>query len=160
MEEMRREMAVTFQTRQVDSRMRLFAKLITKHGPELVDDVKNHIIEETAARFAETEFDQRDLAGVKAYLWEGLGTGFSFECVEDSPSRLSYRVHRCFLAEAAAKHNLPELGYAFYCAWDEGFCRGLNPRIKFTRTQTLMQGDPCCDHTYQLDPPRQSTEDQ
>ncbi len=59
-------------------------------------------------------------------------------------------MNRCFPAEAAAKHKMPELGYAFYCAWDEGFCQGLNPKIRFTRTKVLMNGDVCCNHTYEL----------
>jgi len=59
-------------------------------------------------------------------------------------------VTRCFLADEAAAHGMPELAHAFYCAWDEGFCQGLSPKISFIRTQTLMNGDPCCDHAYEL----------
>jgi hypothetical protein len=131
--------------------MRLFKKLVAKHGPELVGDVEQHTIDETRELFSQPRFEQRDLAGVKTYLWDTLAEGFEFECVEDTPEKLSYRVRRCYLAEAVKKHDLPEVGFAFYCAWDEGFCEGLNPKIRFTRTKTLMQGGDCCDHTYELD---------
>jgi hypothetical protein len=50
------------------------------------------------------------------------------------------------------RHDAAEIGYAFYCAWDDGFCRGLNPKMTFTRTRTLMRGDDGCDHTYTLEP--------
>jgi hypothetical protein len=53
-------------------------------------------------------------------------------------------------ADEFRKHAAAEVGYSFYCCWDYGFCQGLNPHIKFTRTKTLMQGDDCCDHTYDL----------
>jgi hypothetical protein len=53
-------------------------------------------------------------------------------------------------AELAKKIGGEEIGFALTCAWDYGFCRGLNPEIKFTRTKTLMMGDDCCNHTYRL----------
>ena len=39
-----------------------------------------------------------------------------------------------------------ELGFAYYCAYDYGFCQGLNPALQFSRTKTLMQGADSCDH--------------
>jgi len=43
-----------------------------------------------------------------------------------------------------------DIGSAFYCAYDYGFCSGLNPHIVFSRTKTLMSGDDCCNHNYEL----------
>ncbi len=144
------QLALRFQKREAHGRMVLFEKLIAKYGEGIIRDVEANTIEETRKLYQGSRFTQRDLAGVKAYLWDHLTEGFEFTAVEDTPQRLAYRVTSCFLAETVAEQGRPELGHAFYCAWDEGFCSGLNPAIKFTRTKTLMRGDDCCNHTYEL----------
>jgi hypothetical protein len=60
------------------------------------------------------------------------------------------KVTRCMWANMWRKFGAEDIGYVFQCCWDYGFCQGLNPAIEFTRTKTLMQGDDCCDHTYDL----------
>jgi hypothetical protein len=147
---LREELAIKLQTRQVDERMVLFKRLVAKYGKALIAEVEANTVEQARTRFASADLEHRDLEGVKQYLWNHLGQGFDFETVEDTPTRLAFKVKRCFLAEAVAEHGAPELGHAFYCAWDEGFCQGLNPKIRFTRTKTLMAGQGCCDHTYEL----------
>jgi len=146
----RAELSLEFQRRQLSDRMVLFRKLVAKYGDGLIRDVELNTIEETRSRLEKADLETRDLTGVKRYLWDHLGEGFEFVCLEDHPTRLAYKVTRCFLAEEVAKFGQSRLGFAFYCAWDVGFCQGLNPRITFTRTQTLMAGDPCCNHAYQL----------
>jgi hypothetical protein len=150
---LRDEMALTFANRQARDRMRLFTRLVKKYGDELVSDVETATIEDIRNRMQRPDIVDRGLEGVKAYLWDTLGHGFEFDVVEDTPTALEYRVTRCHLAEAVAEHGgTPELGHAFYCAWDLGFCQGLNPDIRFTRDQTLMQGDSCCNHRYEVIP--------
>jgi hypothetical protein len=148
---LREQLAIEFQKRQVRDRMVLFEKLIAKYGKGIIVDVEKSTIEETRKRLAEADLEKRDLDSVKAFLWDQLGEGFTFSCIEDSPTRLEYKVTRCFLAEEVAKYGMPELGAAFYCAWDVGFCQGLNPNIVFKRTKTLMRGDACCNHRYELE---------
>ena len=40
---------------------------------------------------------------------------------------------------------------AIICCSDYAYCRGFNPKIKLTRTKTLMQGDDCCDFRWELE---------
>jgi hypothetical protein len=149
-ERLQRQLSLEMQTRQAADRMRLFKKLVAKYGSGIVTDVEAHTIEQTRERMQAADLERRDLAAVKSLLWDDLGEGFTFRCVEDTPTRLAYEVTGCFLATEVARHDAARLGQAFYCAWDIGFCQGLNPRIRFTRTKTLMAGDPVCNHTYEL----------
>ena len=147
---LRQELSVEFQTRQVADRVALFRRLVAAYGRSVIDDVEQFTIEHTRGQLAAAELEHRDLAGVTAYLWDHLGAGFEFRCVENTPNRLAYEVTGCFLAAEYARHDARELGAAFNCAWDHGFCQGLNPKIRFTRTKTLMAGDPVCNHAYEL----------
>ena len=42
----------------------------------------------------------------------------------------------------------PELGFLLVCSQDFSFAEGLDPDIKLTRTQTIMQGASHCDFRY------------
>jgi len=121
-----------------------------KYGQELVSVLKENTIKRTTETFKKRNIERRDLTAVKNILWNSLEQGFEFEVVHDTPQHLEYKVTRCYLAELANELNAPEVGFALHCAWDYGFCRGLNPDIQFTRTKTLMKGDDCCNHYYKL----------
>jgi hypothetical protein len=69
---------------------------------------------------------------------------------QQTPDFLKLRVTQCLFADAMRKHGAAKVGLAFYCAYDFGFCEGLNPKIDFARTKTLMEGDAFCDHAYEL----------
>ncbi len=147
---LRTQLSIDFQTRQAQERAALFGKLIGTYGDQLLDHVKANTIEQTRRRLQDAELKHRDLTGVKENLWSHLGNGFEYTCLVDTSNRLQYKVTRCFLATEMLRHQAGPIGFAFYCAYDYGFCQGLNPKIRFTRTQTLMQGAPCCDHSYEL----------
>ena len=58
------------------------------------------------------------------------------------------------LGEAAGELNraffgIPELGAVLSCNRDASLIDGFNPDVRFTRTQTIMQGAPCCDFRYE-----------
>lgn len=151
LEAVKEDLALKLQTREAQDRARLFKKLVAQYGDGILELVKADTIETTRRRLAEADLSQRDLSGVKAYLWDHLGKGFAVTCVVDTPTKLAYKVHKCFLAEAMREQGAADSGFAFYCAYDVGFCEGLNPKIGFTRTKTLMQGDAYCDHTYEFE---------
>ena len=44
--------------------------------------------------------------------------------------------------------GIPELGAVLSCNRDAALIEGFNPAIRLTRTQTIMQGAPCCDFRY------------
>ena len=44
--------------------------------------------------------------------------------------------------------GIPELGEVLSCQRDGALIDGFAPDVRFTRSQTLMQGAPCCDFRY------------
>jgi hypothetical protein len=146
--------------RDIQDRAAYGQALVDRLGPEVVATIRDFTEAQAQKSFGAMKLDSRGLDAVKKLLWDTLDPrDFAVEVVEDAPTRLSYRVTRCHLADAWRSAKAQELGFAYSCAWDFGFCRGLNPGMKFTRTKTLMQGDDCCNHSYEVEPPgRQSAE--
>jgi hypothetical protein len=58
----------------------------------------------------------------------------------------SLRVRRCFINEVVRDVGLMPVADRI-CGGDFRFWEGYHPRIRFSRTQTLLAGDPICDHT-------------
>ncbi len=124
--------------------------LVAKFGPTVVDTIRDVTIARAKGWLQAAKLERRDLEAVKKTLWANLGPRFEVRLVESTPTRLEYEVKKCPYAETMRKLGAAELGYAYNCAYDIGYCQGLNPAIRFTRTQTLMLGDPVCNHTSEL----------
>ena len=71
-----------------------------------------------------------------------------FSIKEDSDKSLEFNVTQCIFAEVCKELDSSELGYAIYCHGDYEYAKTLHPKGRMIRSKTLMQGDPCCDHTY------------
>ncbi len=82
--------------------------------------------------------DELDQACIGSHRWERM---------VDEPQRIGYLYTRCLWAEVFRELGEPELGYIF-CAGDEPAVRACHPQLGFRRTQTLMLGDPLCDHVF------------
>jgi len=80
------------------------------------------------------------------------GPGFSgtltHEVVEDTDTVFELRVSECIWARVFRDAGAGELGHACVCHGDHAMAEGFNPKIVMERDQTLMQGDPCCNHRY------------
>jgi hypothetical protein len=136
---------------QMQQRAMLFKRLVERYGEGVLDVVAQAVIDDTAAKLKNADLPRRDLDGVMEILWDQVADRLDFTVEERSEKRLALRVTRCFFADEMRRLGAAEIGYAFYCTYDDGFCQGLNPAITFTRTRTLMQGNDCCDHTYDLE---------
>jgi hypothetical protein len=129
--------------------------LQAKFGPGAIDVVRQATIDDAKAEMEQAAIPKgrRGLPAVKRTLWDQLGGKVEFTVVEDTAQKLAYKVTRCRFAETVKQAGgTPEQGFALLCAYDIGYCQGLNPKLTFTRTKTLMQGDDCCNHTYELRP--------
>ena len=76
------------------------------------------------------------------------------EVREQSDDRLSFDVTRCRYAELYRALGIPELGAVLSCNRDAALIDGFNPAVTFVRTQTIMEGAPCCDFRYTKGTPR------
>ena len=76
----------------------------------------------------------------------------SIEVIEESGQAFGFNVTRCRYAEMYRDLGIPQLGPILSCSRDFALIEGFNPRIRLTRTQTLMEGAPFCDFRYRLEP--------
>ena len=87
----------------------------------------------------------------KAMSVFGQGGGQEAETVEATPRKVAINIVRCKYAEMYRKHGLEEFGYLLSCGRDFALMEGFNPKIRFTRTQTIMEGAPFCDFRFSME---------
>jgi hypothetical protein len=92
----------------------------------------------------------KDLGVVVKEIW-AEGNAITIQMLEETDQALCFNVTRCRYAEFYQKEGMLDLGYCLSCSRDEAFARGFNPRIRLTRTQTIMQGSPVCDFRFALE---------
>ena len=85
------------------------------------------------------------------------GDALSMEVRQVSDAAYDFDVTRCRYAEMYRALGIPELGAVLSCGRDFALGEGFNPDLKLTRTQTIMEGAPCCDFRYRLEPPAAPT---
>lgn len=102
-------------------------------------------------RFAEAEGGPGGMEGFLAmqHLWDADGA-LEADVVTQTPTDYVYRVTRCKYAEMYRDMGLAEIGFLLSCNRDGTFVDGYDPRLKLTRTQTLMQGADHCDFHYRM----------
>jgi hypothetical protein len=74
-----------------------------------------------------------------------------YEVLEDSPRALEYRVTQCLWAKSFREGDAGDIGYAMVCHPDYAIAAGFNPKLKLTRTKTLMQGGDSCHFRYSME---------
>ena len=73
-----------------------------------------------------------------------------YEVLRKDREALEVRVTRCAHAEAFRGFNATDVGLRMICMGDHAVVEGFNPRIRFTRTKTMMAGDDCCNFSFEL----------
>jgi L-2-amino-thiazoline-4-carboxylic acid hydrolase len=73
------------------------------------------------------------------------------ETLTSGPNEFNFNVTRCRYAEMYREMGLAELGAILSCNRDGAFCQGYDPKLKLTRTQTLMEGATHCDFRYRYE---------
>ena len=133
----------------------------------LAEEVQGHDFIETLKRAGARVGSQRgrdaakgvptnDFAAYTALIREQLSDrlvehALSLEVVEDTDEALEIKVTECLWAKTFRESGAPDLGYATLCHPDFAFPQAFNPKIRMTRTKTLMQGDDCCNHRWVLE---------
>lgn len=112
---------------------------------QLARDAGRQIAEDRGADTL-TEF-----ADVVRTLWSRGGKTLEIEFMETSDTVLTFNVKRCLYAEQYEKLGIGGYGYCLSCSRDAAFAEGFNPKIKMTRTQTVMEGAPHCDFRFCID---------
>lgn len=120
---------------------------------DLLKESNDKAAAKQVAEFAR-KLPKRDLAAWMADFrkpnpfWEHVLT---FELPEDTPTVVQMKITECLWAKTFRDAGAADIGYACSCHPDKASALAFNPKMKFTRTQTLMQGAPFCDHRYELE---------
>ena len=64
------------------------------------------------------------------------------------PTVVEVRVTRCLWAQTFREAGAADIGYAMVCHPDFLAGPAFNPKIRMTRTKTLMLGDDLCNHRW------------
>ncbi len=83
-------------------------------------------------------------------LWE-MGGALKKEVLVSDDKRLEYNMTHCAYAEMYREMGLGDIGHLLSCNRDGSFCIGYNPKMKLTRTQTIMEGAEYCDFRYRME---------
>jgi hypothetical protein len=134
----------------------LLKNLSKEYGPGFIEALKR-AASETAARSQQQSAEsvpKQDLSAFTSYLrvtnrfWRHVLT---FDVVEDTETAVEVKVTECLWAKTFREADAAEIGYATICYPDFAMCQAFNPKIRLTRSKTLMQGDDCCDHRWVWD---------
>ena len=124
-------------------------------GRERVIEIVRRAIEQIAREQGRQHAEQ--LGGNSlAYFVRGReawvrGDALTIETLEATASRLDFNVTRCRYAEMYRALGIPELGAVLSCGRDGALGEGFNPALQLTRSQTIMEGAPCCTFRYRLE---------
>ncbi|MFO7963860.1 MAG: L-2-amino-thiazoline-4-carboxylic acid hydrolase [Desulfobacterales bacterium] len=86
----------------------------------------------------------------KALAVAGQGGALKYEIVEAAPDKIAVNFTRCKFAEMYRSLGMEEFGYILSCGRDASIAEGFNPNIRFSRTQTIMEGADHCDFRYEI----------
>ena len=131
-------------------------------GEEKARDILRRAIRRAAidagAEMAARANGEADLESFKAILplWT-KDDALTIEVIDDKPGVFDFNVKRCRYAETYKAMGLGDIGDILSCNRDGAFCEGYDPRIKLTRTQTIMGGASHCDFRYRSSPEPQTS---
>ena len=130
-------------------------------GEEKARDILRRAIRRAAidagAEFASRADGEADLENFKAILplWT-KDDALTIEVIDEKPGVFDFNVKRCRYAETYRAMGLGDIGDILSCNRDGAFCEGYDPRIKLTRTKTIMKGASHCDFRYRSSPEPQT----
>ena len=82
-------------------------------------------------------------------LWS-KGDALKTDVLEQTSEKLSMNVTQCRYVDMYRELGLEDLGYLMSCGRDFALIEGFNPKITFTRTQTIMEGADHCDFRFEM----------
>lgn len=71
------------------------------------------------------------------------------EVLEQTDKKFTFNVYRCQYAKMYEHMGIRELGKTLSCDRDFALIEGFNPKIRLTRTQTIMEGADVCDFCFE-----------
>ncbi|MDY0092350.1 MAG: L-2-amino-thiazoline-4-carboxylic acid hydrolase [Candidatus Vecturithrix sp.] len=142
--------------REIEARMAvpLLEAFAREVGEQLAREVAAEVIQSLAKQSGQQLAEQlggnslADLARGIAF-WQ-QGDAMSIELLEQSETTLAFHVVKCRYADMYRESGFSDYGMILSCNRDFAMIQGFNAQIKLSRTQTIMEGYPCCDFRYTL----------
>jgi L-2-amino-thiazoline-4-carboxylic acid hydrolase-like protein len=115
---------------------------------DVVDEMVRRFAAEDGARWAATYGKTTaSMRTVAQELWAG-GGGMEVQVLGESEDHLDFNITRCRYAEFYQELGLSDLGFRIQCNRDKAMLAGFNDEIELSRSQTIMEGAPCCDFRF------------
>jgi predicted hydrocarbon binding protein len=70
----------------------------------------------------------------------------TYEIVEETDKAVQLKITECLWAKTFHEAKASDIGYAVQCHRDYAWTSAFNPKMRFVRTKTLMQGHDCCNN--------------
>lgn len=134
----------------------VYEEMAARFGEAAAQDVLDTAITKAAmaaaAGFAEAEPQGTSLQSFADLmpLWQ-KDDALRMEVQRQDATHYDFNVTRCRYAEMYRDMGLGHIGHLLSCNRDGAFCAGYDPKLKMTRTQTIMQGATHCDFRYTYD---------
>ncbi|MFW9908962.1 MAG: L-2-amino-thiazoline-4-carboxylic acid hydrolase [Candidatus Thorarchaeota archaeon] len=117
---------------------------------EIFAEERSKIICEAWRKIAEKSKGETP-ADLIRVMWEPVKDIFPYEIEREEEGEIQLRVSGCIYYDVAKEVGIEGTwGYDLFCGDDPYIVAGFNPKMKFERTKTLMEGDGYCDHCYTL----------
>lgn len=133
----------------------IYEQMVAQLGKEKAQEIIKAAITKDAraagARFAAGEPSGANLTTFIDIqeLWR-QGDALITDTVTQTEDKFEFNVTSCAYAEMYREMGLAELGPLLSCVRDYEFIAGYDPRIAYSRSQTLMEGASHCDFHYEV----------
>jgi len=117
---------------------------------KIVEPIIQSVAREAGAQLATLLGGNTLEAFSKGHAFWTREDALQIDILEQNDKQFFFNITRCRYAEMYKEMGIPGFGNLLSCSRDAAFIEGMNPKIKFTRTQTIMDGAPFCDFRYQL----------
>lgn len=136
----------------LSERAETYSALVEKFGPEVIEVVEDEKGKKMRKEWSEIAKSKEDnsLDSLVKSVWNTRLDLFEASIDKKTDDMVQMKVTRCVFAEIAKDIGATDWGYRLFCKDDPHMVAGFNPKIEFSRSKTLMQGDDCCDHCYKI----------
>lgn len=131
---------------------------LSEHAPERVDLLKDYGTQ-VGERIARVVHVATSIPGVSRLLWNRMPglmraissaeKGYTRKIVSETRELVGVDILSCPLHDAVVKIGVPEAAHVV-CAMDKAYMTGFK-HIRYTRTTSVAEGDPCCDYRLTYD---------
>lgn len=118
---------------------------------EIAEGVIKSLARESGVQLAtHVEGDSIEHFAKGLVLWT-KNDALQIEVLEQDETKFSFNVLRCRYAEMYKDIGMLEFGNLFSCSRDFAMGEGFNPKLKLSRTKTIMEGKDYCDFRYKME---------